>query len=75
MGDMRWMLVLCVVAGCAAGAEMRPRGKRNSLRIEKLEKRMGELEQEMQLQLAENRRLLAFIKERAEALPQPQPPP
>jgi len=37
--------VLCVVAmGCAAGAEMRPRGKRNSVKIEALEKRIATLE-------------------------------
>lgn len=37
--------VLCVMAiGCAAGAEMRPRGKRNSVKIEALEKRIANLE-------------------------------
>ncbi|GEM_PF-5601770 len=40
--------VLCVMAiGCAAGAEMRPRGKRNSVRIEALEKRIVTLEQQI----------------------------
>lgn len=38
------MVLLCLVVGCAAGAEMRPRGKRNSLRIEVLEKRIAGVE-------------------------------
>lgn len=39
---------LCVMAiGCAAGAEMRPRGKRNSIRIEALENRIVSLEEQI----------------------------
>jgi hypothetical protein len=72
---MRWILMCCLVAGCAAGADMRPRGKRNSLRIETLEKKMEELQIEMRRQLAENRRLLALIAEKVEQLPAPQPAP
>lgn len=35
----------CLVAmGCAAGAEMRPRGKRNAVRIDKLERRVAAVE-------------------------------
>lgn len=39
------MVGLCLVSvGCAAGAEMRPRGRRNATRIDALEKRMVTLE-------------------------------
>ncbi len=42
---MRWMVGLCLVSvGCAAGAEMRPRGRRNAVRIDALEKRIAVLE-------------------------------
>lgn len=46
---MRTVVVaLCVLGiGCAAGAEMRPRGKRNSVKIEALEKRIATLEQQI----------------------------
>jgi protein-disulfide isomerase len=42
---MRWLPLVCLVGvGCASGAEMRPRGKRNSVKIAKLEERMTALE-------------------------------
>jgi protein-disulfide isomerase len=42
---MRGMAVVCLVTmGCAAGAEMRPRGRRNAVRIDALEKRVAALE-------------------------------
>ena len=45
---MRWMLVVgvvCLVIGaCGSGAEMRPRGRRNSLRIDALDDRISAIE-------------------------------
>lgn len=39
---MRWIAVgLVLVMGCAAGAEMRPRGRRNAVRIDALEKQIA----------------------------------
>ena len=45
---MRWVLMLSLLMGCATGAEMRPRGKRNSLKIETLEKRIEQLEKRIE---------------------------
>lgn len=45
---MRWMPVVGVVSvlvtACGAGAEMRPRGRRNSLRIDALDDRISAIE-------------------------------
>lgn len=39
-----WVMVLCVMAGCAESTGMRPRGLRNSVRIESLERRIATTE-------------------------------
>jgi outer membrane murein-binding lipoprotein Lpp len=45
LAAMRWMVVLCVVvSACASDAEMRPRGRRNSVRIDELDARISSLE-------------------------------
>jgi hypothetical protein len=43
---MRWILVVCVVVGACGGpgTEMRPRGRRNSTRINALDDRISALE-------------------------------
>jgi hypothetical protein len=42
-----WVMVLCVMGGCAENAGMRPRGLRNSVRIESLERRIAQTEQKL----------------------------
>lgn len=71
MGGMRWVLMVCLMMGCATGAEMRPRGKRNSLRIETLEKRMAAMEAEMQQLAATNRRLVLMLEQATQPPPAP----
>jgi hypothetical protein len=44
---MRWVMVLCLVVGCAENAGMRPRGLRNSVRIESLERRIAKTEDKL----------------------------
>jgi hypothetical protein len=41
-----WVMVLCVM-GCAENAGMRPRGLRNSVRIESLERRIAKTEDKL----------------------------
>ena len=71
MEGMRWVLMLSLMVGCAAGAEMRPRGKRNSLRIETLEKRMAAMEAEMHDLAVANRRLVQLLEEAKHPPPVP----
>jgi hypothetical protein len=52
---------------------MRPRGKRNSLRIETLEKRMAAMENEMHELALANQRLVQLLAEKHPAAPPPEP--
>jgi hypothetical protein len=52
---------------------MRPRGKRNSLRIETLEKRMAAMENEMHELAVTNQRLVHMLEEKHPAAPPPEP--
>ena len=83
---MRWIAVVWLVVGCASGAEMGPRGRRNSVEIANLDARIATLEgkapdsdaarvEQLERRVADLESLLRELRTKLDQLAAAPPPP